>query len=413
MSLYDINGNIISENDGTGILDLKDTDGILDAYTTYPMTDYATSQTTDPDVNSQLAFTFTNLVKGDILKWKRKWNGQDGTIVIDSVNVSAGITWTSYLYGTYMLTTDAETVVIKTNADELESAVVLHRTDENVKRPSFWDEFVPTINDEEDSAFKGLSSSKIFDLYGGSAKRLKKALNGKKVIFMGDSYTKGASSQFSALCEKYGSIADNRGIVSSSICGTTDGNKGFQPMWKRTENVCTEYAEANTTENVGAIVFMGGANDGFGKDSWLGSGTNDKDTSHIYGALHNIFKTFHNTFDCPIFVILQPYFPNGSAPSEDVTDETALLWGFESAEQALTFDTHEWCAYSMQKKQAVVKEMAEYYNCIITDCCFNWHSIFDATDLATYWSRDGHPTATGYQEIANDLEKTMLIYKWN
>lgn len=239
------------------------------------------------------------------------------------------------------------------------------------------------------------------------------ALNGKTVIFMGDSYTKGASSQFQALCEKHGATADNRGIVSSSICGDDSGSVGFQPMHKRTVNVCNEYIEAGTTGNVGAVVFMGGANDGFGKTSWLGTGTNDKNTNHFYGALHKIFKTFHDTFDCPIFVILQPYFPNGSAPAKDIADETAQILGFESAKQALTFDTYEWCAYSMQKKQAIVKEMAEYYNCIITDCCFNWHSIFRASDLAKYWGSDGHPTGIGYQAIANDLEQTMLTYnKW-
>ena len=418
MSLYDINGNIISESDGTGILDLKDTDGILDAYTTYPMTEYADSQTTEVDANGLLAFTINNASKGDIFKWVRAWNGQGGTIVIDGTDITSSATWTSYVYGTYMLPSNASTVVVKTKADELESALVLHRDESFEERPSFYSEYIPTINDDEDTVVKSLSSSKIFNLYGGSAKRLKEALNGKTVICMGDSYMKGAESQLSALCEKYGATADNRGIVSSTICGdydaSTGNGTGYKPMWSRTETVCKEYIDAGTTGNVGAVVFMGGANDGFSQSTWLGSGTNDKDTKHIYGALHKIFKTFHDTFDCPIFVILQPYFPNGSAPDENADESNVTgLWGFDSMEQYLSFDTYEYCAYSMEKKQRVVKQMAEYYNCIITDCCFNWHSIFNATDLATHWSSDGHPTETGYQEIANDLEKTMLLYKWS
>lgn len=234
------------------------------------------------------------------------------------------------------------------------------------------------------------------------------SLNGKTVIFMGDSYTAGAKSNFEALCAKHGAIADNRGIVSSSICGDETGSKGFQPMHRRTSSVCDEYVANGTTGNVGAVVFMGGANDGFGSTTWLGTGTNDKDTNHIYGAMHSILKAFRNTFDCPIFVILQPYFPNGITPDAEADDETAKTLGFESAEQMLTFDADEYAAYSMQKKQRIVKEMAEFYNCHIVDCCFEWHSIFNASDRAKYWSGDGHPTGKGYQAIADDLEAKMI-----
>lgn len=233
-------------------------------------------------------------------------------------------------------------------------------------------------------------------------------LSGKTVICMGDSYTQGMSAIYTALFSKYGATVDNRGIVSSSISGDTAGSRGFSPMWNRTNSVCSEYTSAGTTDNVGAIVFMGGANDGFGSTTWLGSGTNDKDTNHIYGAMHSILKAFRNTFDCPIFVILQPYFPNGATPDASASEETAVLLGFDSVEQMLTFDATEYAAYSMQKKQKVVKEMAEFYNCHIVDCCFAWESIFRSSDRSTYWGSDGHPTAAGYQNIANDLEAKML-----
>lgn len=234
------------------------------------------------------------------------------------------------------------------------------------------------------------------------------SLNGKTVLCMGDSYTKGMSAIYTALFAKYSATVDNRGVVSSSIAGDTTGSKGFSPMWNRTASVCAEYTTAGTTDNVGAIVFMGGANDGFGGTTWLGTGANDKDTDHIYGAMHSILKAFRNTFDCPIFVILQPYFPNGRTPDATATEDTAKTLGFDSVAQMLTFDADEYAAYSMQKKQKIVREMAEFYNCHIVDCCFEWHSIFHPSERTKYWGSGGHPTAAGYQEIANDLESKML-----
>lgn len=238
-------------------------------------------------------------------------------------------------------------------------------------------------------------------------------LNGKIVIFMGDSYTKGAISQFEALCEKYGATADNYGIVSSSITGDESGNHGFQPMHIRTKTVCETYVDNGNTGDVGAIVFMGGANDGIGSSTWLGSGINDLNTNHIYGAMHSILNDFRTTFDCPIFVILQPTFPNGDTSNQIDDNETAILWGFENAEQCKSFDSDRWCQYKMYKKQTIVKQMAEYYNCNIVDCFFNYDiSIFRPTDRAKYWSSDGHPTPKGYQHITDNLEKTMLSYDW-
>lgn len=237
----------------------------------------------------------------------------------------------------------------------------------------------------------------------------KERLSGKTIIFMGDSYTKGAESQFSALCAKYGATADNYGVASSSICGTTDGNKGFQPMWNRTFNVCSTYTSNGTTSNVGAIVFMGGANDGIGNSTWIGSGINDDNTGRIYGAMNSILSNFRNTFDCPIFVILQPTFPNGTTENKTVSSATASLWGFDSAAQCAALDSDHFARYSQYVKQTAVKACAEYHDCKIVDCFFNWDiSVFSPSQKATYWKSDGHPTGDGYQHIADTLEKKML-----
>lgn len=390
------------------VLSLKDTLGIESAYTVYPMSEYASHVSSN---DTSTTYTLNNLVKGDTITFKRSYNGQAQSNLINNPNgeVTETATWEEFTYGTIVLENDYATLTVTTY--DVEFAKVYQRKEAMVDRPSYYDEFIPTINDEESNVLKTLSSQKIYELYGKNAIDMLNALNDKTIIFMGDSYTKGATNQFKALCEKYGATADNRGIVSSSICGNVEGTQGFQPMWNRVNNLCDEYVTNGTTANVGAVVFMGGANDGFGKQNWLGSGINDKNTNHIYGALHSIYRKFRDTFDCPIFTILQPYFPNGSTPSGDITEETAIALGFESVEQCLTFDSKEYCAYSMNKKQTVVKEMANFYNSQVVDCCFDWHSIFRASD-SKYWSSDGHPTALGYQEIANDLEQAMLEYEW-
>ena len=235
------------------------------------------------------------------------------------------------------------------------------------------------------------------------------SLNGKTVICMGDSYTYGMSAIYKALFAKYGAVPDNRGIVSSSICGDTAGNKGFSPMWSRTRSVCAEYIDNGTTDNVGAIVFMGGANDGFGIDTWIGSGIKDTDTNHIYGAMHSLLNDFRITFpDVPIFVILQPSHFVRSV--EDITDDaTAQALGFDSLEQLRLMDDYQYSHYSMVLKERAVKEVAEFYGCHIVDCIFDWHSVLSSSDRAKYWQSDKlHLTAAGSQAVADKLEVKML-----
>lgn len=236
-----------------------------------------------------------------------------------------------------------------------------------------------------------------------------KKLNGKAVICMGDSYTAGMGAIYKALFAKYGATPDNRGVVSSSICGDVGGNKGFSPMWNRTASVCTEYEENGTVDTVGAIVFMGGANDGFGIETWIGKGINDTDTNHIYGSMHSILNSFRKTFpDVPIFVILQP-----SSYSRDVSsitdDETAQLLGFDSLAQLQKMDDYQYSNYAMFRKEKAVKEVAEFYGCHIVDCCFDFYNVMNAADRATYWSGDMlHMTGAGYQAVADKLEAKML-----
>lgn len=234
-------------------------------------------------------------------------------------------------------------------------------------------------------------------------------LSGKTAIFMGDSYTHGMSAMLKSMCAEFGMVDDNRGVVSSSICGDTTGNKGFSPMWNRTKSVCEEYTTAGTTDDVALIVFMGGANDGFGIETWIGSGIADTNTEHIYGAMHSILNSFRQTFTkAKIITVLQS--SNYSRTVDSVTDDsTAVVFGFADLATLQKMDDYQFSNYAMFRKEKAVQEVAEFYNTAIVDCCFNWHSVLNANDRVTYWNSDKlHLTSAGYQDVTNRIKEKIV-----
>jgi hypothetical protein len=234
-------------------------------------------------------------------------------------------------------------------------------------------------------------------------------LDGNICIAMGDSYTVQMATPLKNMIKKYGMTIDNRGIVSSSICGDEAGNKGYQPMWKRTKNICEEYTTNGTADNVKLILFMGGANDGFGINTWIGTGINDTNNEHIYGAMHTILNSFRKTFkNAKIIVVLQPSSYNRTVSS--ITDDsTAKLLGFSGLTELQLLDDYQFSNYSMFVKEKAVKEVAEFYNCKIVDCCFDWHSVLNENDRVNYWKSDKlHLTNLGYQDVVNAEEKAII-----
>lgn len=234
-------------------------------------------------------------------------------------------------------------------------------------------------------------------------------LTGKTAIFMGDSYTAQMSAMLKSMCAEFGMVDDNRGVVSSSICGDTAGNKGFSPMWNRTKSVCEEYTTAGTTDDVALIVFMGGANDGFGIETWIGSGIADTNTEHIYGAMHSILNSFRQTFPkAKIITVLQP--SSYSRTVDSVTnDETAVVFGFSDLASLQKLNDYQFSNYAMFRKETAVEEVAKFYNTTIVDCCFNWHSVLNADDRATYWNSDKlHLTSAGYQDVTNRIKEKIV-----
>lgn len=215
-----------------------------------------------------------------------------------------------------------------------------------------------------------------------------KNYGGGVMFALGDSYTDMGASYFTAFAEKHGLVCDNRGVGSSTIAGTTNGEVGFRPFWNRLDNAIAQYQAdggytigetAYTPEDVKLITFMGGANDWSTIDEEQGidriGNSQSTDKTQLYGALNYIFPTMQTAFpNADIVVILQPF---GSG-------------------------------YLLSLKEGIVREMAERYGIPVCDCCFNWYSQSNPNDLATYWQEDElHMTAAGNQAIMDKLEKVV------
>ena len=399
------------------ILSLKDSSEMQDSHKTVYLEDVVT-----PTVSGNFTtFILSGVKKGDVIVTA---NGQTtgtfkhGTEDITSLAVKEF--QDNYSWATYTLTAkqDYDTLTVSANNNWYlkERCTWTYIPSELRFLPSFNNEFVPTLNDEESSDIKTLSSRKIYDLFGKSETRAKEKLQGGVWIALGDSYTEYAKTNFSELATKYGMIYDGQARVSSTICGDVSGNKGFVPFWNRMDTFIANYTGdgqtindvAYTADDVKLITFMGGANDGFGKDSWLGSHTS-MDGNYIYGACNYIFRKLKETFsNAKIICILQP--ANYSDAMNYTDDETAQILGFKDLAELQTWDIYSFGQYKMETKERAVKECAERFGIHIVDCIFDWYSVVNPTERATYWSTDKiHLSSQGTAELTKKLEQDGIL----
>jgi len=244
----------------------------------------------------------------------------------------------------------------------------------------------------------------------------KNRLTGKVMINLGDSYTKGMQSSLATLATKYGMVADNRGVVSSSICGDTSGNKGFNPMWSRANTIVSDYASgytingtSYTASQVAIITFMGGANDGYGVETWIGTGIHETSKETIYGACNHIFNVLAENFpNAKLICITQPAHYNLTVASIS-DDATAQTLGFENLAELQQFDDIQLSAYSMAQKENAVRNTANMYGWNIIDMFKDMPTIFNPSNRAAYWNSDKlHLSTGGYALIINALEKKIV-----
>ncbi len=262
---------------------------------------------------------------------------------------------------------------------------------------------------EETGKYEAIPGGEIMSANASKETPTFPELLGKTAIFLGDSYTKQMEAMLKAMCADLNMSADNRGIVSSTITGDTAGNRGYQPMWKRAQAICDEYVANGKTDSVSLIVFMGGANDGFGVETFLGTSITDTNNEHIYGAMHTILNAFRRNFsNAKILTVLQP-----SSFNRDVTtitdDATAVVLGFPDLATLQSMDNYQFSNYAMFQKERIVREVAEFYNTDILDCCFGWYSVMSESHRTKYWNTDKlHLSVAGYEDLTARIKAKII-----
>ena len=235
----------------------------------------------------------------------------------------------------------------------------------------------------------------------------KARLTGKVMINFGDSYTNNMSSLCSTLATKYGMVADNQGTNGATVIGNFP---------TKANDVVTAYTNGRTiggvtyhAEDVAFITFMGGANDGAGINTYIGTGLSDTSTSHIYGACHSIFNLFAKTFtNAKIIVIAQPSNYNQSV-SSFTTEAQATALGFASLADLQRLDDYQLSEYMMYNKEKAIMEVAKAYSFPLIDMFSNFPSMLNPANRTAYWQSDKiHVNTAGSQLIVNALEKKIV-----
>lgn len=209
------------------------------------------------------------------------------------------------------------------------------------------------------------------------------------MLTLGDSYTAQMNTLFSTFASGHGLIQYNMGLSSSKIARPEgEGLDTVKSFVTRLDELLSSFpisisGNSYTKNDIKLITFMGGAND------WTTINSEQSidrigdrystDKGQIYGATKYCFSKLQMNFpNADIIVILQPNNNNNT----------------------------DFCI--MELKEQVVKECAEMYSLPICDCCFDFYSPANPTELATYWASDNlHLNTTGYQKIIDKLELTL------
>lgn len=248
-------------------------------------------------------------------------------------------------------------------------------------------------------------------IVGGDPDAAKAALSGKVLIVIGDSYFNNMGTQLTSLCNKFGMILDKRAITGSMI--RIGGNNS---MCSRVDTIVQNYTDGYaiggttyTKDDVAAVAFMGGVNDG-PSTGVIGTGINDTATTTIYGALHHIFYTLLKEFTkAKVICIAQPACYYLSASSTVTTEAAAKALGFETVAQAQLLDTVQFSSYCCNRTQDAVKATALMYGVELIDLIREFPPISNPANKSAYWSSDTiHPSTAGYNLIGNAIEKKLL-----
>ena len=212
-------------------------------------------------------------------------------------------------------------------------------------------------------------------------------LNGKKILFLGDSITEGCGTSgnektfCSIIAHKYGACCVNYGIGGTRIA--RQSKPSAEERWDK--DFCSR---VSTMQNgADAVVVFGGTNDYGHGDAPIGS-MNDRTPDTFYGALHTLYSSLIEKYiGAPIIVITPLHRTNENVPR----------CGFgKGIEGTLSFFVK------------IIREVAEYYSLPVLDLYATSGLQPEVPIIKEKYMPDGlHPNDAGHIILADKIGKFL------
>lgn len=213
-------------------------------------------------------------------------------------------------------------------------------------------------------------------------------LNGKKILFLGDSITEGCGASgsektfFSIIAHKYGACCVNYGIGGTRIA--RQSKPSAEERWDK--DFCSRVSAMQNGAD--AVVVFGGTNDYGHGDAPIGS-MNDRTPDTFYGALHTLYSSLIEKYiGAPIVVITPLHRINENSPLGDGYKETAV--------GPLSFFVK------------IIREVAEYYSLPVLDLYATSGLQPEVPIIKEKYMPDGlHPNDAGHIILADKIGKFL------
>lgn len=213
-------------------------------------------------------------------------------------------------------------------------------------------------------------------------------LNGKKILFLGDSITEGCGASgsektfCSIIAHKYGACCVNYGIGGTRIA--RQSKPSAEERWDK--DFCSRVSAMQNGAD--AVVVFGGTNDYGHGDAPIGS-MNDRTPDTFYGALHTLYSSLIEKYiGAPIVVITPLHRINENSPLGDGYKETAV--------GPLSFFVK------------IIREVAEYYSLPVLDLYATSGLQPEVPIIKEKYMPDGlHPNDAGHIILADKIGKFL------
>lgn len=213
-------------------------------------------------------------------------------------------------------------------------------------------------------------------------------LNGKKILFLGDSITEGCGTSgnektfCSIIAKKYNADCVNYGIGGTRIA--RQSKPSVEERWDK--DFCSRVAAMQ--DEADAVVVFGGTNDYGHGDAPIGS-MKDRTPDTFYVALHTLYSSLIEKYaGVPIIVITPLHHLNENSPLGDGYKETEV--------GPLSFFVK------------IIRDVAEYYSLPVLDLYATSGLQPEVPIIKERYMPDGlHPNDAGHIILADKIGKFL------